>query len=175
MSKNSILKILSHLCNRKLIQNLTVMNTTLEKLVNQTLPSVSSSSVTYNAERNMFLTSGYTSGMGHTYFQGIHLSDRVAVVYSIGQGGYGYNPYFLNGVTVYCFDGKEKKIIGKWAPYGWAFYDDCLAQRIATELLYDYLKSQMKLQGAYISDRELKDFATAQINAAATNKPVLNA
>jgi hypothetical protein len=113
--------------------------------------------------------------MGHTYFQGIQLSDRVAVVYNIGQGGYGSNPLFLNGVTVYCFDGKEKKIIGKWSPSSWEFYSDLLARNVATQLLFDYLKSQMRIQGAYIEDSELRSFATAQIRAAATNRPRLTA
>lgn len=151
------------------------MNTSLEKLVNQTLPAVSNSNVTYNAEKNMFITSGYTSNMGHSYFQGICLSDRVAVVYNIGQGGWGSNPYFLNGVTVYCFDGRDKKIVGKWSPSGWAFYSDDLARNIATRLLYEYLQSQIKIQGSYISDCELINFASAQINAAVTNQPRISA
>lgn len=149
------------------------MNTQLEKFVNTTLPAVSGSSVTYNKDRNMFLTAGYTSGMGHTYFQGIHLSDRVAIVLNIGEGGWGCHPLFLNGVTVYCFDGTNKVIIGKWAPSSWEFYSDGLANRVATDLLYDYLKSQTKMQGVCISDGELQNFASAQIQAAACNRPAL--
>lgn len=145
------------------------MNNSLANIVNQALPAVSNSNVSYCADRNMFVTTGYTSGMGHTYFQGIQLSDRVAVVCSIGRGGWGSNPHFLNGVTVYCFDGKEKKIIGKWSPAIYAFYSDSLVQRVATNLLYDYLKSQVRMQGALIDDSELKNFATAQISAAATS------
>lgn len=143
------------------------MGNSLANLVNQALPAVSNSNVSYCADRNMFVTTGHTSGMGHTYFQGIQLSDRVAVVCSIGRGGWGSNPHFLNGVTVYCFDGKDKKIIGKWAPVGYAFYSDSLVQRIATVLLYDYLKSQVSIQGALIDDSELKNFAAAQISAVA--------
>ena len=47
------------------------MNYSLATLVNQTLPSVSNNSVTYNADRNMFLTAGYTSAAGNSYFQGL--------------------------------------------------------------------------------------------------------
>ena len=147
------------------------MSTALTSLVNQTLPAVSGSSLTYNADRNMFVTTGYTSGMGHTYFQGIQLSDRVAVVYNIGRGGWGSNPLFLNGVTVYCNDGHDKKIIGRWSPNPWAFYSDSLAQQVAVGLLYDYLKSQLQIQGAYVADNELQQFAKAQIQAAATQRP----
>ena len=34
------------------------MNNSLATLVNRSLPAVSNSSVTYNADRNMFLTTG---------------------------------------------------------------------------------------------------------------------
>ena len=142
------------------------MNSALSNFVNQMLPVASSSNLSYNASRNMYLTQGYTSGMGHTYFQGIQLSDRVAVVYNVGRGGYGSNPLFLNGVTVYCFDGKDKKLIGSWSPASWEFYSDSLARRVATELLFNYLQSQVKLQGSVIDTSVLKDFADAQIKAA---------
>lgn len=151
------------------------MNTSLSNLVNQALPAVSGSSLSYNSDRNMYLTTAYTSAMGHSYFQGIQLSNRVAVVYNIGRGGWGSNPFFLNGVTVYCFDGRDKKIIGRWSPDSWAFYSDCLAKRVAVKLLYDYLKSQLLLKGAYVADSDLKSFADAQIEAAANNRPRLTA
>lgn len=72
-------------------------NTSLAKLVNDALPAVSGSSLTYNADRNMFLTPGYTSNSGNIYFQGIHLSNRLAIVFDIGIG---YAHSFLNGLQV---------------------------------------------------------------------------
>lgn len=147
------------------------MSTALSNFVNGALPVAASTGLTYNAQRNMYLTNGHTSSMGHTYFRGIQLSDRVAVIYDIGRGGYGCNPTFLNGVTVYCYDGTAKKIIGKWTPSPWAFYSDYLARKVAATLLYDYLKSQMKIQGVSISDSELEQFAVKQIEAAVTNAP----
>lgn len=147
----------------------------LAKFVNEALPAVSGSHLSYNPDRNMFLTDGYTSGMGHTYYQGIQISERVAVVYDIGRGGWGCNPLFLNGVKVYCFDGREKKLIGSWNPSCYCFYGDDTALRIATELLYNYLESQVKMTGASLTSRELREFATAQIKAAATHRPALSA
>ena len=140
----------------------------LKKFINEALPAVSGSSLTYNADSNMFLSTGYTSAMGHTYFQGIQLSGRVAVVYSVGRGAYGNNPLFLNSVSVYCFDGKAKKLIGVWDPFDWHFYSQSLAQSVATDLLFNYLKSQLSLQGASISDSDLLSFAKAQIKEATT-------
>ena len=153
------------------------MNTSnsLEILVNRSLPVKSTTGLTYNAEKNMFMTQGYTSGMGHTYFQGIQLSNRLAIVNDIGRGGWGSNPLFLNGVTLYCFDGMEKKIIGKWAPMSWAFYSDSLAISVAKKLLYDYLVSQMKMQGVSISQSDLNSFVSAQIRVAVTERPAISA
>ena len=63
-----------------------MQTTPLTSLVSQALPAVSGSSITYNPDRNIFLTTGYTSAAGNTYFQGIHLSNRLAIVYDIGVG-----------------------------------------------------------------------------------------
>ena len=147
------------------------MNNSLVNLVNQTLPAVSNSSVTYNADRNMFLTTGYTSAAGNTYFQGIHLSNRLAIVFDIGIG-YAYT--FLNGMKLYCFDGTQKKLIGSRF-YSCRCYCDSFARREAAEILYEYLKSQAKLIGTNISDSQLEDYAMSQVLSAATNRPRLTA
>lgn len=113
------------------------MNTSLATLVNQTLPAVSNSSVTNNADRNMFLTAGYTSAAGNTYFQGIHLSNRLAIVFDIGVG-YAYT--FLNGMKLYCFDGTQKELISSRF-YNCCCYCDTFARREASENLCEILKS----------------------------------
>lgn len=146
------------------------MNSSLVTLVNQALPAVSNSGVTYNADRNMFLTTGYTSAAGNTYFQGIHLSNRLAIVMDIGIG---YLYTFLNGLKVYCFDGKEKKLIGTRF-YNCCFYNDSSARREAAEILLDYLQTQAKMLGASIPQAQLEEYATQQVLAAATNRPALN-
>lgn len=60
------------------------------------LPALSGSSLTYNPEKNVFLTCGYTSAAGNTYYKAIRISDRLAVYYNIGQG---HTHTFLNGIT----------------------------------------------------------------------------
>lgn len=147
------------------------MNYSLATLVNQTLPSVSNNSVTYNADRNMFLTAGYTSAAGNSYFQGIHLSNRLAIVLDIGVG---YAHTFLNGIKMYCFDGSQKKLIGSRF-YNCCIYCDYVARREATEILYEYLKSQAQIMGTCISNSQLEEFAKNQVLSAATNRPMLTA
>ncbi len=151
------------------------MNEKLTNLIDRVLPEVSTSSISYNRDRNMFLTTGWTSGLGHTYFQGIQLSNRIAIICSIGRGGYGSNPLFLNRVDVYCFNGTKKQIIGSWHPVNWDFYSDYLAHRVAKDILVNYLKGQMRLQGCHVCEKELLGYAEAQINAATSNMKSLTA
>lgn len=149
------------------------MKTELIKLVSEALPALSGSGVTYNAERNMLLTPGYTSQMGHTYFQGVQLSNCLAVVYDIGRGGWGSNPLFLNGVKLYRYSGREKQLIGNWSPCGWSFYSDSLAHHVAVNLLFSFLKSQMKMIGVSVSDDELLGLSNAQIEAVGKTQNLL--
>jgi hypothetical protein len=140
------------------------MNTSLSTLVSNALPTITKGHVTYNATRNMYLTDGYTSNLGHTYYQGIHLSDRIAITFDIGHGSWG-DATFLNGVSLFAFNGNQKVLIGKWAPSSYAFYSDNLAYGKAEQLLFDYLKSQMQMRGGYISDDELRRYAKVQVEA----------
>ena len=70
------------------------------------LPALSGESLTYNAEKNLYLTTGYTSMAGNTYFRAIRFSPRLAVYYNIGVG-YAYT--FLNGLHIY--DLVTKKLL----------------------------------------------------------------
>ena len=82
------------------------MNTSLALIAAKALPALSGSSLTYNAEKNVYLTLGYTSAAGNTYYRAIRLSDRLAVYYHIGQG---YAHTFLNGINAVCMERTEGK------------------------------------------------------------------
>ncbi len=105
--------------------------------------------------------------MGHTYFEGIQLSDRVAITYSIGIGAYG-GAVFLNAVRVYCFDGSNKKLVGEkiYGGMNYCFYSDYAAKSAAKDILLDYLKSQTRILGANVPEKDLEDYACCQIEAA---------
>ncbi len=135
------------------------MDSSLARLVNSALPSVQG--VTYNPDKNIFLTSGYTSAAGNTYFQGIRLSDRLAIVMNIGEG---YAHTFLNGLQLFCFDGRNRKLIGS-REYNTCFFDEDFAKKESMEILLDYMKSQARMRHICMSDYELKSYAKAQIAA----------
>jgi hypothetical protein len=126
------------------------------------LPALSGESLTYNAEKNVFLTLGYTSGAGNTYYKAIRLSDRLAVYYDLGQG-YAYT--FLNGITLFCWDGQKAKIIGQkyWGGCDWRIFSEQFAKEQSILMLKDFLKGQLKLEGANVSDQDLVAFSRSLI------------
>lgn len=62
--------------------------TNLSMVVESALPALSGSAVTYNADKNIYLSTGYTSAAGNTYFDfptessSIMISDRDMHTYS---------------------------------------------------------------------------------------------
>ena len=139
------------------------MNTTsLTRVVEYALPALSGSSVTYNADKGIFLTNGYTSAAGNTYFQGIRLSDRIVIKFDIGQGC----PHtFLNGVQVYGFNGRNTKLIGKREFYCY-FFNEYNAKMEAVEIIVEYMKSQSKLMGAHVDSYQVEQFAKQLVDDA---------
>lgn len=128
------------------------------------LPALSGSPLTYNAAKNVFLSMGYTSGAGNTYYKAIRISDRIAVCYDLGQG---YSRTFLNGITLAAWDGQKSTVIAKksWGGYAWRGFNEFSAKQESINMLRDYLKGQAKLMGTDIGDAQLLDFARNMIEA----------
>ena len=134
-------------------------NTALTKLANIALPALSGANVTYNAEKNVYLTLGYTSGAGNTYFKAVRLSDRLAVHYDIGIG-YAYT--FLNGITLFAWDGTRANIIAKktWGGCGnWVCFSERFAMEQSIRMLKNYLEGQAKTLGQPVSEQQLLSFS----------------
>lgn len=144
---------------------MTTPTTSIQTVIINSLPSISGSKVTYNSSKNIFLTEGHTSAAGNTYYQGIRLSDRLVINYDLGQG-YAYT--FLNGLKLYCFDNREKKLIGSQS-YSCCVFSEQFAKEEAIRMLKDYLKSQAILQDARVEERMLTDFSEKLV-AEATHK-----
>ena len=139
------------------------MNNNLPAIIANALPALSGSSLTYNAEKNVYLTLGYTSNAGNTYFQAVRCSNRLAVFYDIGKGDI---HTFLNGIKLFCWDGQKARLIGqkKWGGVdNWVSFSEYYAKQQCILMLKDYLAAQYKAHGQYISERQLQDFACALI------------
>ena len=139
------------------------MTTALTRLAAKALPALSGSSVTYNAEKNVYLTLGYTSPAGNTYFKAVRFSDRLAVYYDIGEG-YAYT--FLNGITLFAWDGQKAVIIGKkmWGGCGnWVCFSEKFAMEQTIKMLKNYLEGQAKAIGQTVSEATLLSFSRQMV------------
>lgn len=130
-------------------------NTAIQLVAAKALPALSGATVTYNAERNVYLTTGYTSQAGNTYFKAIRLSNRLAVYYNIGIG---YCRTFLNGITLFAFNGTKLELIGQKA-FNCHFFSEQDAATQSVLMLKSYLEGQAKLMGATVSERQMLDFS----------------
>lgn len=139
------------------------MTTALTRLAAKALPALSGSSVTYNAEKNVYLTLGYTSPAGNAYFKAVRFSDRLAVHYDIGEG-YAYT--FLNGITLFAWDGTKAVIIGKkmWGGCGnWVCFSERFAMEQTIKMLKNYLEGQAKAIGQTVSEAALLSFSRQMV------------
>lgn len=135
------------------------MSNELALVASKALPTLSNGSLTYNPEKNVFLTNGYVSGAGNAYYKAVRVSDRLAVAYSIGEG-YAHN--FLNGITIYCWDGEKAKIIAQkfWGGCGnWIAFSERFAKEQSILMLKNFLATQTKILGKQISDQQLLSFS----------------
>ena len=139
-------------------------NTALQKIASQSLPALSGEAITYNAAKNVYLTVGYTSAAGNTYYKAIRVSDRLAVYYDIGEG-YAYT--FLNGIKLFCWDGQKARLIAQkyWGGYDYRIFNEQFAKEQSVLMLKDYLAGQLKIQGAHVSEQEIQSFARDMIEA----------
>ena len=138
-------------------------NTTLLQLAAKSLPALSGESVTYNAQKNVFLTQGYTSNAGNMYYKAIRLSSRLLVCCELGQG---YSLTFLNGLTLYAYDGKSKNMIGRktWGgSFNWVCYSERFVREQCIQMLTDYMKGQMKMLGQSVNEQELQEFSRSMV------------
>ncbi len=134
----------------------------LQTIVSDILPALGKGSITYNADRNMYLTEGYTSAAGNTYFQVLRLSKNLVVEYNIGQG---YALAFLNGISLFAFNGSQKTLIGKkeWGGANWMCFSESRAKEIAIGMLCDYILAQAKILGRPVDDGQVKSFSRLAI------------
>lgn len=141
------------------------MNTNnLSLVAAKALPALSGSAITYNPEKNVFLTRGYTSAAGNTYYKAIRLSDRLAVYYDIGEK----NCYmFLNGISLFAWNGQKANLIAQrlWRGCNWHFFSESFAKEQSVEMLKEYLASQAKAMGTIVDERTLIEFAQQMIDA----------
>lgn len=127
------------------------------------LPALSGSQLTYNAEKNVFLTPAYTSLADNTYYKAIRVSNRLVVAYNIGEG---HTHTFLNGITLFAWDGRKARIIAQrfWGGSNWRVFTEQGAMEESVIMLKDFLATQAKMMGKLIGNQQLLEFSRAMID-----------
>lgn len=138
------------------------MSTVLSIVAAKALPGLSSESLTYNAEKNVYLTQGWTSAMGNLYYRAIRGTKGLAVFYDLGQGIF-YT--FLNGITLYGFDGDKPRMIAKrqWGGCNWRAFSEESAKRTCIDMLCEFLLSEAKKLGQVVNHDDAHNYAVMLI------------
>lgn len=131
-------------------------------IMNKALPALSGCSLTYNPERNVYLTLGYTSAAGNMYYKAVRFSKRLAVYYHLGEG---YAHTFLNGISLFCWNGQKARLIAQklWGGCNWKVFSEQFAQEQSIIMLKEYLASQAKALDCHVNEQQILAFSREMI------------
>lgn len=94
--------------------------------------------VSYSEVANAFLSTGYTSAAGNTYFNSIRVAEGILIKEDIGNG---YAHTFLNGLKIYSI--KDKTLLADKS-FHTLFYSVSTVKNEAKKMLLDVLKKAAK-------------------------------
>ncbi|MDP1621202.1 MAG: hypothetical protein Q8M08_02565 [Bacteroidales bacterium] len=135
-------------------------NNQVTVLADKAMPAAfKTAELTFNAGKNIFLTQGYTSQAGNTYYQGVRFSDRIIITQQLGQG---YYYTFLNGIRIFGFNGKEVTLIAEKS-FHCCVYSESYVKSESENLIKDFLKSQAAISGSMVDIQQLDTFAQSLV------------
>jgi hypothetical protein len=109
------------------------------------------SNISYSEVANAFLTSGYTSSAGNTYFNSVRVAEGILIKEDIGVG---YARTFLNGLKIYSI--KDKMLIADKS-FKTVFYSVSRVKMESKKMLLNVLKE------ASINEGYIFDYASAEV------------
>lgn len=119
----------------------------------------------WNEGQKMFIADEYESAAGHRYYKGIRFCENLAIVEMVGD----YHSFtYIDGVEIYGFDGKERRLIGK-RQYDKHFYNQDFIKQEAKEMMEQYIRSQMKIGSVNIADASVKAKADEMVERSYTS------
>tara|TARA_B100001093_G_C26846123_1_gene1022857 strand:+ start:829 stop:1287 length:459 start_codon:yes stop_codon:yes gene_type:complete len=92
----------------------------------------------YSKIANAFLSKGYTSSAGNTYFNSIRFSDGIIILENIGKG---YKYTFLNGIEIYSI--RDKILLGQRRFHN-IIYNKQLVRNHSKKILKCIVKGDLK-------------------------------
>ena len=138
------------------------MENTLVRTLNSALPQCSNN-FTYNDVAKLFCTPAYVALSGNMYQEGLRISDRLAIKYSIG---YGYCHVFMNGLQVFAYDGTGLKLISQASYYNF-WWDEAAINAETVRMVQEFLINECKVLGIQgVSESELSRQAKILVDQA---------
>lgn len=119
------------------------------------------SNLTYSEYANAFLTSGYTSMVGNTYYNSIRIAEGILIKEDVGDAHYGIT--FLNGIKIYTI--KTKTLIASKC-YNGLKYSKQTVRSESFELLFETLKEAHRNSNTYFNEFEVKRHINMVLNQA---------
>jgi len=108
------------------------------------------SNISYSEIANAFLTVGYTSNAGNTYFNSIRVAEGILIKESVGHGWY-HN--FLNGIEIYSI--KDKVLLAD-KNFHKVHHSKSTVKNQAKLMLLKVLKKAAKKEGYYFNKKKAK-------------------
>jgi hypothetical protein len=108
------------------------------------------STVSYSQSANAFLSSGYTSMAGNTYYNAVRFAEGVIIKEDIGQG---YIHTFLNGLKIYSL--KDKTLLADKTFHA-RVYSKWFIQETATQMLLEVLSDAARYEGVSLNETEAR-------------------
>jgi len=109
------------------------------------------STVQYSESTNAFLTSGYTSMAGNTYYNAIRIAEGILIKEDVGQG---YIHTFLNAIRIYSL--KDKTLLADRAFHN-RIYSKCAVKREAVDMLMDVLREAAINEGLSFDELQARN------------------
>lgn len=106
--------------------------------------------VNYSVTANAFLSNGFTSAAGNTYFNAIRFSEGIVIKEDVGIG-YAYR--FLNGLRIYSL--KDQTLLAD-RNYHSFVYSKYVIKREATNMLMEVLRNAVKRDNLKMDEAQAK-------------------
>lgn len=102
---------------------------------------LTNANISFSEVANAFLTSGYTSSAGNTYFNSIRIAEGILIKEDVGIG---YARTFLNGLKIYSI--KDKTLLAD-KTFHTVFYSPTMVKNQAKKMLLDVLETAAHNEG----------------------------
>ena len=123
---------------------------------------LTSAGINYSEKANAFLSSGYTSAAGNTYFNALRFAEGIVIKEDVGIG-YAYK--FLNGLRIYSL--KDKAMLADRTYHNRIYSKHTLKQQAVNmllEVLHDAAKKEKMNLNESQATKEIEKIIDSALN-----------